>query len=651
MPVSKGRKKKKKSVKSAKSKAKVKPDEVYEQEGLRLERRGKMTYLQNTRTEEQHQAYLESLPVALENMDLSIKEGIEAIVDYFKALDTIGLLGGLAINHQDKQMDSDDDGMAETILEYGINIAAALPNDNKPLPEWRDISELITNLKQLRLVYNQRIIAESVHSRQLRHDENHLIDLRFHSMLEALAIRGNGYFAHVRELFLELFSGHDEFLQQHYGFRAIDIVNTERELEESFHARLGLSNNIPHPDSMMVFADWAHSKMRLPVMNDSNLADFIKDHPEFLVENGRIITYSPENVKEFEPLFRIRFTKPVQEKVVHALSSTFGDNAAYLLPPSNGHILAETVTKTHLFLRTEDDCFYQFALPLLSRNYLAIGQHLLENAPGDEKKYFKKYYQNNLYSGSRDRFLEAKVEKIFSSFLPGVRLIPNTAYPLPKQKATAKKIEYTELDLLGIGNYHTYLIEIKAGELSAAGKRGAIDSLVSRLKKNISEGDYQSNRAQNYIQDNSHPVFRNGAEEIAIDKAKPIVRIVVALDTFAGLLAGASVLENASLINAKNGYPWIINIYDLMVFSEILESEKDFADYLTLRLDLNRWKEFSTGDEINLLGHFLSDQLNFEHRHRNLDHFSLNNYLRDIDAYFYDRQRGLPGKKPKRAYN
>lgn len=64
MPVSKGRKKKKKSVKSAKSKAKVEPDEVYEQEGLRLERRGKMTYLQNTRTGEQHQAYLDSLPDA-----------------------------------------------------------------------------------------------------------------------------------------------------------------------------------------------------------------------------------------------------------------------------------------------------------------------------------------------------------------------------------------------------------------------------------------------------------------------------------------------------------------------------------------------------------------------------------------------------------
>ena len=647
MPISKGRKKKHKKTKPVHHQ-KPAPDEVFERDGMRMERRGKMTYLHNTRTEEEHQAYLESLPATLAEIDLSIKEGTETIIAYFEAFDNIALLGGLAINHHENQTDKDDDGMAETILEYAINICAALPVKSKPLPSWEDIEELIFNLRNLKMVYHQRVIAESVNSRNLRPEDDKMIELRFQAMLEALAIRGNGYFSHVRDLFLELFSGHDAFMLEHYGFTATDIVNTEKELEDAWKARLGFDSDFPHPNVMMVFADWAFNKMRLPVMNEANLAAFQIDHPEYVVENGRIVTYATNDPKDFEGLFRVRFTKPVQEKVVRTLAMKFGDNAAYLLPPANAHMLADSGTRVKLFLQSSDDHFYHFALPLLSRNYLTIGQYLLEHAPNDDKKYFKKYYQNKQHSGSRDRFLEEKVERLFKNFLPSVQFAPNTAYPLPDQKPNAKNIEYTELDLLGIGKSYTYLIEVKAGELNTAGKRGAIDSLVNRLKRNVSEGDFQSNRAQNYIQDNVDPVFKEGDKEIHIDKSLPIFRIVVTLDTFAGLLAGASVLENAALIDTKNGYPWIINIYDLMIFAEIIESEEDFTDYLKLRLDLNSWKEFSTGDEINLLGHFLSDQLNFEKRHKKLDKFMLNSYLQEIDAYFYDRQSGLPGKKPKR---
>lgn len=624
------------------------PDEVFERAGIRFERRGKMTYLLNTRTEEEHEAFLESLPATLTEIDLSIKEGTEAILAYFEAFDNIALLGGLAINHRNNQRDKDDDGMAEIILEYAINICAALPYTSKRLPSWKDIEELIFNLQNLKLAYHRRVIAESVNSRHLRPEEDRLIELRFQAMLEALTIRGSGYFFHVRDLFLELFSGHDAFMLKHYGFTAIDIVNTEKELEDAWKARLGLNTDFPHPNVMMIFADWAFAKKQLPVMNAANLIEFQKDHPEYIIENGQIVTYSIDNPEDFEGLFRIRFTKPVQEKVVRALSMKFGDNGNYLLPPANAHMLADTGTRVKLFLQTGNDHFYHFALPLLSRNYLVIGQYLLENAPGDDKKYFKKYYQNKQHSGSRDRFLEEKVERLFKNFLPSVQFVPNTTYPLPEQKPNVKNIEYTELDLLGVGKNYTYLIEVKAGELNTAGKRGAIDSLVNRLKKNISEGDFQSNRAQNYIQGNDDPIFKDGNKEIHIDKALPIFRIVVTLDTFAGLLAGASVLENAALIDTKNGYPWIVNIYDLMIFAEIIESEEDFIEYLQLRLDLNNWKEFLAQDEINLLGHFLSDQLHFEQRHKKLDKFTLNNYLQEIDAYFYDRQRGLPGKKPKR---
>lgn len=648
MPVSRSRKKKKKPVKKEKPNSGQAPDELYEGEGYRVERRGKMTYLQNTRTEEEHQAYLDGLPADLEAMNASIKEGTDAIIAYFEAFDTIGLLGGLAINHHFNQTDRDDGGMAEIILEYGLNVGLAVPDISRPLPELEDIQELIINLKNLKMVYHQRVIAESVNDRNLRPDEAHLTELRFQSVLEALSIRGNGYYVHVRELFLELFSGHDPFLLKHYNFTAADLVNTEKELEDAFRARIsdlpGLSFGAPE----LAFADWAFANARLPVMNPESLAAFSAAHPEYLIEEGRIVSYSVGEVTDFEPLFRIRFSKPVQEKVVSTLSLAFGGNSAYLLPPSDGHLLADTAARTHVFPRSADERFYQFGLPLLSRNYLGIGQYLLENAPGDDKKYFKKYYQGNQQQVSRDRFLEDKVEKIFRSFLPNVRFIPNTGYPLPKQKANAKNLEYTELDLLGISKTHTYLIEVKAGELSAAGKRGAIDSLVSRLKKNISEGDYQSNRAQNYINNESAPIFKKGVEQIPVDKSKPVIRIVVTLDTFAGLLAGASVLENASLISSVNDYPWVVNIYDLMIFADLIASEEDFTDYLRLRLDLNRWKEFSTGDEINLLGHFFSDQLQFEDRERALDHFTLNNFLQDIDAYYYDRQRGLPGNKPVR---
>ncbi|SDT36824.1 hypothetical protein SAMN05216490_3238 [Mucilaginibacter mallensis] len=85
-----------------------------------------------------------------------------------------------------------------------------------------------------------------------------------------------------------------------------------------------------------------------------------------------------------------------------------------------------------------------------------------------------------------------------------------------------------------------------------------------------------------------------------------------------------------------------------MIFADLIRSEDEFVEYLGLRLSLNKWKEFITSDEINLLIHFLLEGLLFEEEHRKPDTFMLQKYLSDIDEYYAEKQEGRIVPKPER---
>lgn len=640
MPTSRNRKQKQKKGKMKDHQNK--PDEVIERDGMRWERKGDFSSLQNTRTPEEHAQYIASIPELLKQIELEIAAITQDVIAVFSNHNKIQLLGALNYNLLSKQGDSDDDGMAETILEYGLSIAVALPGNPAAKVTGEIVNELIDILKAMRTAYLAKLIHESAlkGNTGLAEDKD-LNELRFHTIVEAVTIRGSGYYAHVRELFLEMYAGHNTFLEDTFGFNAIDIVETAEALENALYARTSTETGMPHFKIKERFFHWALSNGRQPVMNRQSVADFQRQNPDIILTNGMITTYGVNRVDQYEKLYKIHFINERHEKVVKKLALQFGDNSAFIEAPSNADLLADTKIRERPYTQVGDD-YYLLSMPLFSRYLFSMGQYLLENA-GDERKYFNTYYRGKAKPVSRDRFMERKVEEVFKRLLPGVNFIPNVEYRIPGQN-----IHDTELDLLGIGTGCTYLIEVKAGELSVSAKRGAPGSLMTRLKENVGKGDFQTRRAAEFIQNEEKPIFIKDKKEIQVNKANPLFRIVVTFDTFAGLLVSTTVLENNNLVVGGKDYPWIVNILDLMIFADLLESEKDFIGYLTARLALNSWKGFTTNDEINLLAHYFLEGLKFKDEHKELDTFMLQKYLSDIDAYYRAKQEGRIVPKPKR---
>ena len=73
-------------------------------------------------------------------------------------------------------------------------------------------------------------------------------------------------------------------------------------------------------------------------------------------------------------------------------------------------------------------------------------------------------------------------------------------------------------------------------------------------------------------------------------------------------------------------------------------NENDFIEYLEIRIKLYQRPEMIILDEIDLLGHFLEENLVFDERLiKGLTHVQLNGFSKEIDNFFENS-----GIKPKR---
>lgn len=636
MPQSKGRKKKK--IKKAKKRSTSLDREVVERDGMQLIREGKNVFFNNTRTPEEHDAFIAGLK---ENRPLQLKaieELIENIIKIFETYDNLKLLGGLKFNQLTNQHSVDDDGISALTLELGLSFSTAIPLNPSKEPTPSVINRLIKLLSSLRQGYNGYIMTENVTKKYSELESK----LRFKTIIESLFVRGDGYVQHVYSLYKELFAAHDDILIECYGFSPNELLETFIQLEDSFFCRLVLPNGLPHPASHSRFVEWSKLKGEKHILSSGkHFIDLFGDeNPDLIIENTQILSYRLDEIETYPELFKIRFRYDFQKLVVSTVAQNFGDNADFLNPKHKGLPLNKTSISTHPIIVYNDEYFlFSFSIP--TRNIFEIGESLIEKA---SSAYYKEKFLGNKYAYSRDNFLEHKSAELFKKIIPDSKSFLNLKYKPGQVDAQGNLVE-TELDLLIISKTANYIIEMKAGGLSAPSKRGALKSLSGQLKDTIGYGAYQSFRATNFIKENDSPEFYDvKGNVIKIDKSKKIFRITITMEHLAGLIAYMYDLKELGIIDKKIDFAWTCSIFDLMIFSEIIENESDFIEYLEKRIPFYQRPELNFHDEIDILGHFLESGLNLdEDLIKGLTSFQLNNFSSDIDNYF---EEGEP--KPKR---
>ena len=550
-----------------------------------------------------------------EKLNESIQGHINHIERLFRRYDSVQLLGSVGLYLIDnlpniekhfmagiagKQMDLDED--AEVIAEYALNFGLSVPNDGKESPTKEIIIELREGLRSLLNVY--RLI-----DMPLENNAEQFIDWMTHS--ESIGVRGDGYQKHIYEVFIEMFRPHSAFYESVFGFSIDELFSFFMDLENRLVCKIGDQNTAY--GAMQLHDLWMKWEEKTYGTKedgfDFSKQDFSKGmFGEFFEANpdvghtddwNQFVLYEPDDFSASDRVFWVWPQNDVEKRILETLSVEFGSNANFIAEGEfkgnimNGHSIYEKP-----FVK-DGDKFYCFTPMIPHRNLFLIAEKLMKQ----DDAYYQKYFQQNTNPISRDQYVEGKVKTVMASFLPMVTFYSSAYYNIIEETESKRP----ELDILGISDRAVYVIEVKAHELSHKDRVG-IKGAKEKFQDSVFEACSQCDRAKSYIGSTDSPVFSCAGQLIQIDKTKPIYKIAVTFQHYSSLLGQMDILVKSGMMVDDFRDTWIVSLFDLMVFSDFIESENEFLEYLNLHKII--YSNHSTFfDEIDLLNGFINYDL------------------------------------------
>lgn len=566
--------------------------------------------------DEQFREVGKMLMKSLEDKDAikaKMAEEIKKIEAYFRRYDSIQLLGSVGLYLIDnmptlekqfmaqmsgKTLKLDED--AEVIAEYALNFAFSMPNDGTEAPN----KEVVADLREsLRGLYKAFGLIDMPHE----NDATQFIDWIIHS--ETIAVRGDGYSDHLQEVFKELFLPHSVIYQNRYGFTIEQLQSFLIEIEDRLICKLGSQEMVY--GSYKMWDRWRKWEERTygPMDEEEDLmkrdfskgmfGDFFEANPDVPhSEDGQyFLLIPPDDYTESDKIFWVYPQNDVERNILRALSVEFGDNASFIAEGEykgnimNGHNIYEKP-----FVKVGDR-YYCFTPMLTYRNMFLIAEKLMMC----DAAYYNQRFKNNTSPIGRDNYVEDKVKRVMRSFLPNVHFYSSVKYHVVEDSVEKKP----ELDILGVSNKATYIIEVKAHELTHKDRVG-LAGAKEKFRNSVVEACYQSQRAKTFVDNAEPPVFTQSATRVQIDKTKPVYKIAVTFQHYSTLLGQMDKLVEAGLMKDEYRDTWIVSLFDLMVCADFFEFEDEFISYLEMHKTI--YSNHSTfNDELDLLGKFLNE--------------------------------------------
>ncbi len=597
-----------------------------------------------------------------------IKDEIEIAINLIEKFDKIYVLAGLGARlikstrnqadffsetiEKSKQEELKDDTSIpddeiEVLLEYAMSIASANVNSSKGiLPTLENINEIYEQLQKVKFNSNMYEMS-AVNADKSGIDADSW--LRMSVILDTLNVRGNAYQQHIIEIYREIYESHNEFLQRFYGFDANDLLDTILKLDKLVLSKIGnaLGAKLAHER----FVEWTNETVAEETEKSGEhfMQQFTKANPDLfdeLAPNG-IVVHRLDRVEGYNKIFWV-IPKDGKEKLIFdTLSIQFSNNKDFFEPPKFKGFPMNTTSITTKPLIKEDGIYFHFSMSLAFRNIFKIAEDLIRSA---DAVYFENSFRGNSNTNSKDNFIELKTKNLFQKLLPLTKFYHSLEYEVTEDEM----VKRTELDILGISSDTLYIIEVKAGELNPKHRRGAIKGLKDRLKETINEGSYQCHRAMKYISEQISPIFEyveDGTRKtLTIDKSKvtSIFKISVTFEHFATISANLRYLIDSNVLSEDFKWTWIVSIFDLMIFADIIESEDDFKEYLQNRIAIYDRTDIEFSDEIDILGYFLDG--NFPLKDSKPNEFILfsHNWRESIAEFYRKSLFGITCEKPKR---
>jgi hypothetical protein len=598
---------------------------------IHIERIGRVIRIKSNWKEYEHQKFMNDVKNKRPELKKEIDNKIDELLQAVKTYDPFELLAPISVVN----LTSDPEAYTEithtgneSIVEYLFSIIASLPfptSSKKPTAE--TIQKIIDLLKEIQ---NKIIWYYSSEITEGKLDEKEA-EIRFRLMNYSLMVRGHSYPQHVEKTFLELFSQHDKFLIEKFGFSSKQFLEFVKKVCDQIEGNINRTRDQGLKPFHQAFNNFqSYTKDNQKINPQKLIESFKKENKPLIEECQKNIGYL--NDLGGPKVFQIIVNNEIDKKIIESISIKLGENKDFLeLKDNRGQPLKGWFLNPSLIYEKpiifHENTFFCFHPQVLFRNILFILEKLIKR---NDKKYLKKIYE------SRDNYLENKGIEIISNIL---KIEGSKVY---------RNLHYNGVELDGLIEYDDILIliEAKAGKLSESAKRGSTKSFIDDMKNDLLGKAYeQGNRVLEYIKKTEEANFfdENENEILKIKKENYNYFFVISLyfEPIGHIITNLSLMKELGVVS--NEKHWAVYLNDLRVISEIADCPSLFIHYLTRRLEVNRFSQFNSFDELDTFMLYLREGLYFEEFPEDLTKIQFIGYTEDLDKYYLY----LEGKRSK----
>jgi len=276
-------------------------------------------------------------------------------------------------------------------------------------------------------------------------------------------------------------------------------------------------------------------------------------------------------------------------------------------------------------------------------------RHVTEDAlKADRSESGREWWQR--YEEARSRFAECQAIGLLAKALPHAGAFHSLKYPWVVDGEHAM----AELDGLVIADDVALLIEVKAGSMSPAARRGAPDGMKEDLQALVGDPHLQALRARDYLKSADEVEFwldDDTGLTVKSGQLDEFIMVTVSLDSLDLFTATLYRLTDLGVVGDAD-LPWAVSLLDLAVISEAVEFPAQLIHFLRRRARINELAFVMAHDELDWFGHYLSEGLYFEHLialpgssepQPVLNYFG---YSEGLDAHFAWDERGGRERPP-----
>lgn len=247
------------------------------------------------------------------------------------------------------------------------------------------------------------------------------------------------------------------------------------------------------------------------------------------------------------------------------------------------------------------------------------------------------------YVDARGTFVEREAASLLASALPGSR-----SWTGIKWKSSDDE---SDLDGLVVADDLTLRLQCKAGRLSAPARRGAPERMRRDIGELIERGARQHQALRRALdKEGAHAIGFSAQQQTALERGYQF-DVIVCLDDVTVWATEAHQLRKLGVLTKDAPVPWVLSLTDLMAIVDLLEGSQ-LAHYLMRRQRLERDGRIEAHDELDWVGHYISEGLYFDDYFEGdtpPDVFRLLSYTEPIDSWYFTRAgvRTVPAPKPE----